>query len=118
MDIGRIAPAGIEDRRRVAERLRKLEGEWLDCADCTAYVDADALMGDIMKALGLDIDLDPGSALLCRLADLVEPSECRMTTIDKGIGLKGYVCSRCGGITVSGDEPKCCVNCGAEVVSG
>lgn len=51
------------------------------------------------------------------LADLVDRPTCRMSCDEKGVGLKGYTCSRCGEASPNSREPHYCPNCGAEVVS-
>lgn len=103
-----------EDRKAVVKLLRDGSITLLrtDCDSCGAmseiiYGRSGATCGDYPSCV---------ETISMMIADLIEPVECRMTTIDRGIGLKGYVCSRCGGITVAGDEPKCCANCGAEVI--
>lgn len=72
MDIGKVEPGGIEDRRQVAERLRKHESEWAPFIDYTADEDTGEILEDIADALGLDLSECSGNGLLCRLADLID----------------------------------------------
>lgn len=122
MDICKGEPGGIEDRRQVAERLRKHESEWVQFIDYTADEDMSEILNDIADALGLDLSECSGNGLLCRLADLIEPLMCRNTATDDGLSGSDFQCSRCG-LAWSFDvgdldenEFYHCPKCGAEVI--
>ncbi len=112
MMIRAIAPGGIEDRRQVVERLRRLdEEEWLELIDYTADADSAALCRDIAEAVCLDIAEDSGSAVICRLCDLIEPTTCE----NEATG-GSFRCSNCNDEYRVDERFMFCPTCGAEVV--
>ena len=122
-----------DERREVAERLRKLpidmyeveerweaEGLGTDCHDQTDYsLIHNVLFGCIPAEHMHPYDYDE---LHCRLADLIEPEpERTCRSVGGADGTNGeyydFMCSECG-YCCDLSDPDYCPNCGAKVVEG
>lgn len=89
-----------DERREVAERVRKAHG-------IMAFVDA----------LGIDVDSDwCWTDVSRRVADLIDPT-CNVKDDNRWSSDFDYVCRDCGEHFSTCDEPRYCPGCGARVVN-
>lgn len=105
------------DRSEISAKLRhsaETENEWKNDAGWASLHDTNALC-EIKCAIHGYYD-DGYSNMLCRLADIIDPT-CHNFGGEEGTNGENYdfACSACG---FCGDiaEPKYCPNCGARVV--
>ena len=101
-----MAQTSEEERREVAERVRKTHG-------IMAFVDA----------LGIDVDSDwCWTDVSRRVAGLIDPTCHAEQDYDRDEPIQGrwWKCEKCGEhfIYERGFEPSFCPDCGARVVSG
>ena len=103
--------ATSDERREVAERLRRTKAE-CDARDCPWMVE------DLMQALGLATYEDGEDGIFDRLADLVDPT-CHDFGGQEGTTGEGYdfACSACG-YACDLPQPRFCPRCGARVMDG
>lgn len=96
-----------EERREVAEKLRKLAGTYVT-------------LGDLQEALEIDltspdVDIERDAKNLNRLADLIEPRTCRKVPGRMKYGDRKPACSECG-YSLGDSRWNFCPKCGCEVV--
>lgn len=103
--------ATSEERREVAERLRKCGAELsILGADCETGFHV------IDKVIGCREE-DSWERFLARLADLIDPT-CEVKDDNRWTSDFAYVCRACGEHFSTCDKPNYCPGCGARVVEG